>query len=182
MCKSSQGSDFAFLGCHEDEKSHVATWGETTVICKRTWNHAIQSMYILNLQRLRLLSLPESWCVSECLTPADLCPSGFTPLILTLRMTAPANCTSACPLTQRSGPPVITSQICLGLQSISLLTLPLLCHLMTAAFPAHFTRDSRVTQGDLHVSAVTPHPISEPCFWLSSVASEKGRADDTASL
>lgn len=37
----------------------------------------------------------------EQLTSADLWPSRFTRLISTPRMTAPANCTSVCPLTQR---------------------------------------------------------------------------------
>lgn len=40
-------------------------------------------------------------CVSGSLTSADPCPSRFKWPILTLRMAAPANCTSVCPLTQR---------------------------------------------------------------------------------
>lgn len=48
-----------------------------------------------------LVSLLHSWCASEYLTSADLCPSRFMLLISTPRMTAPANCTSVCPLTQR---------------------------------------------------------------------------------
>lgn len=48
-----------------------------------------------------LVSVLHSWCVSERLTFADLCPSWFMGLILTLRMTASVNCTSVCPLTQR---------------------------------------------------------------------------------
>ena len=48
-----------------------------------------------------LVSQLRSWCASERLTSADLCPSRFMGLISTPRMTAPANCTSVCPLTQR---------------------------------------------------------------------------------
>lgn len=48
-----------------------------------------------------LVSVLHSWCANEHLTFADLCPSRFTGLISTLRMTASVNCTSVCPLTQR---------------------------------------------------------------------------------
>lgn len=70
---------------------------------------------------------------------------------------------------------VIKSQIWLWLQSISLLALGLLCHLMTAAFPAHFTWDSRVTQK-------TGASLQWPCLnqrrfiWLSSVALQTRRS------
>lgn len=41
------------------------------------------------------------WCAKEPLTSVDLYVSRFMGFILTLRMTAPANATSVCPLTQR---------------------------------------------------------------------------------
>lgn len=99
---------------------------------------------------------PRRWCASEHLTSADLRPSRFTRLISTPRMTAPANCTSACPLTQR--PARLLSKVRSGsdFNPFPLLALGLLCHLMTAAFPAHFTWDSRVTRETGDISATTP--------------------------
>lgn len=59
--------------------------------------------------------------------------------------------------------------IWLWLQSISLSAPVPLCHLMTAAFPPHFTRDSRVTHRT-STSRVWPGPSHQRFIWLSTVA------------
>lgn len=105
-------------------KSHtVATWGETAVTCNQTWTRAIQSMYILNLQRLRLLS-PRTAGLK-----ADVRVSVWPRLTFARQGSRhlywlwgwpPRLTAHQCVRSHKgAGPPVIASQICLGLQSIS---------------------------------------------------------------
>lgn len=75
-----------------------------TLLLKQMWllcSFHTFSDIVLELAFCNLLSVLPIWCTGELLTSADLRPSRFTWLLSTPRMTAPANYTSVCPLTQR---------------------------------------------------------------------------------
>lgn len=101
---------------------------------------------VSHLACFNLVSLPRSWCASQHLTSADLCPSRFMWLVSTPRMTAPANCTSVCLLTQRPARLLSKVRSDSDYNPFPSLLWVSFAPLVTAAFPAHFTWDSHVTQ------------------------------------
>lgn len=109
------------------------------------------------------------------LTFADLYSLWFMGLLLTLGMTAPACAASVCPLTQRPSSLLseARSRSDYNLSPHPTLLLYFLWHLLTAAFPPHFTGDSHIML-KRGTSPQWPHFNQQSLIWLSSAAEQTG--------
>lgn len=129
---------------------------------------------VSHLARCNLVSLLRSWFASQHLTSADLCPSRFMWLISTPRMTAPANCTSVCPLTQR--PARLLSKVRSGSDYNPFPSL------LWVSFTTSWRQLFRLISLEIATSRRRRGSLQWPCLnqqcfiWLSSVALQTRRS------
>lgn len=150
-------------------KNHYTVKTDVDLSVLQMYSFHIFADTIAHLACWNLVSVLYSWCANERLTFPNLCPSRFTGLISTLRMTASVNCTSVCPLTQRLARLLSKVRSGSDYNPFPRSALGLLCYFMTAAFPPHFTWDSHVTQ-KTGTSLRWPCLNQQSFIWLSSVA------------